>query len=258
LPIFEKIFLEMTKRISSISFLALISAVISFSSCKKNDSTAPELTITGGNDQSQSLPSIANTGSFTIPIATATDETDGDLSAKVSYSGTVNPNLKGTYLITYSVSDNAGNITKQEVAINIVNDAEWLTGNFSAVDSVYNTSPVLSGLPFVTTYTGNPNEKISTDSYVNNKIWLSKFGNYTGANVYLMVSGTGAGATIDIPQQTTLCGNPSALRTFSDDIQNPAGTVFMNGTRPGFLLFYKEFIQANSSTANSAGRYYHD
>ena len=241
-----------------ISLNAIVIATISFSSCKKTDVTAPELTVSGGSEQYQSLPAIANTGTFNYPSATAMDDMDGYISSNITYSGAVNPNLKGVYTVRYSVSDAQGNITNADVNIHIVNDAEWIAGAYTVVDSVYNTAPVLPGLPFVSAYTGNPNENISTDSYTTNKIWLTKFGNYTGGLVYLMVSGTGSGATIDIPSQNVLCGNPSALRTFSDDTQIPAATVFMNGTRPGFLLYYREDVTANSSTAHSTGRYYHN
>ena len=46
---------------------------------------------------------------FTDPGATASDNIDGDLTSSITSSGTVNTATEGTYLITYTVSDAAGN-----------------------------------------------------------------------------------------------------------------------------------------------------
>ncbi|WP_156508736.1 DUF5011 domain-containing protein, partial [Oleiphilus sp. HI0132] len=47
---------------------------------------------------------------YTDPGATATDAVDGDLSGSIVVGGdTVDPNLIGSYLITYDVSDSSGN-----------------------------------------------------------------------------------------------------------------------------------------------------
>ncbi|MDC0643936.1 DUF5011 domain-containing protein, partial [Flavobacteriaceae bacterium] len=48
---------------------------------------------------------------FTDPGATAEDNIDGDLTASITSSGTVDTSNTGTYTIEYSVSDAAGNIT---------------------------------------------------------------------------------------------------------------------------------------------------
>jgi len=48
---------------------------------------------------------------FTDPGATAEDNIDGDLTASITTSGTVDTSTTGTYTIEYSVSDAAGNIT---------------------------------------------------------------------------------------------------------------------------------------------------
>ena len=53
--------------------------------------------------------SIAAGSTFTDPGARAEDNIDGDLSALIRKQGSVNNQIVGTYTITYSVSDNAGN-----------------------------------------------------------------------------------------------------------------------------------------------------
>jgi hypothetical protein len=47
-------------------------------------------------------------GTYTDPGATASDVCAGDLSSQVQVSGTVNPNLPGSYTLAYSVKDAAG------------------------------------------------------------------------------------------------------------------------------------------------------
>ncbi len=52
---------------------------------------------------------LAKGSSYTESGASATDAVDGDLTAKISTSGGVDTNTTGTYSVTYSVSDKAGN-----------------------------------------------------------------------------------------------------------------------------------------------------
>ena len=49
-------------------------------------------------------------GLYDDPGASATDDIDGDLSNEVQVSGSFNPNVVGTYTLTYSVSDQASNL----------------------------------------------------------------------------------------------------------------------------------------------------
>ncbi len=61
--------------------------------------------------------------------ATATDDVDGDISANILIGGnTVNTNIAGTYIVTYNVSDAAGNAaTEVTRTVNIEEDLlDWL------------------------------------------------------------------------------------------------------------------------------------
>lgn len=70
------------------------------------DTIKPELTLKG--EQTIEL----NEGDiFEEPGYEAIDETDGDISDKVTVSGYLNSAVSGTYTITYSVKDNEGNET---------------------------------------------------------------------------------------------------------------------------------------------------
>lgn len=79
---------------------------------KVGDFTAPTIQL-----KSLSNPYIKIESAFSDPGFTASDNVDGDITSKVKVSGSVNTNKVGTYTITYSVSDSAGNSTKQSRTI---------------------------------------------------------------------------------------------------------------------------------------------
>jgi len=69
------------------------------------DTTAPVITLNGA-----STINLQQGDAFTDPGATATDNVDGDLTSSIVIGGdTVNTNIVGSYVITYNVSDAAGN-----------------------------------------------------------------------------------------------------------------------------------------------------
>ena len=69
------------------------------------DTTDPVITLIGDSNVSHGINTAWND-----PGVTATDTLDGNLSAQVSISGTVDVNQTGTSILTYSVSDAAGNV----------------------------------------------------------------------------------------------------------------------------------------------------
>lgn len=69
------------------------------------DTEAPVITLNGA-----STINLEQGGSFIDPGATATDNVDGNLTSSIVVGGdTVNTNVVGSYVITYNVSDAAGN-----------------------------------------------------------------------------------------------------------------------------------------------------
>ena len=68
------------------------------------DRTAPVITLTGANPLNHEVGTI-----FVDPGASAADNIDGNLSANIGVSGTVDPNTLGTYTLTYNVSDASSN-----------------------------------------------------------------------------------------------------------------------------------------------------
>ena len=57
---------------------------------------------------------------FTDPGATASDNVDGDITSKITKSGTVDTSTPGTYTIVYSVTDSAGNKTTKKRTVRVV------------------------------------------------------------------------------------------------------------------------------------------
>lgn len=72
------------------------------------DTVAPVITLNGA-----STINLTVGDSFTDPGATATDNVDGDLTASIVVTGSVNTSVAGTYTLNYNVSDAAGNAATQ-------------------------------------------------------------------------------------------------------------------------------------------------
>jgi len=98
-----------------IGFLVLLITVVLISTqCKKDDekkkdTTPPTITLKGAN------PLFVDKGTtYVEPGFDANDDTDGDISADVKVSGTVDVNTEGTYELKYNVSDAAGNKAEEK------------------------------------------------------------------------------------------------------------------------------------------------
>jgi len=75
-----------------------------FGNLGRGDAVAPTLTLNGDADVSVPAGTVYNDAG-----ASAADNIDGDISASVVASGTVNSSVVGAYTITYNVADFAGN-----------------------------------------------------------------------------------------------------------------------------------------------------
>ena len=74
------------------------------------DEVAPVITLVGDAAVTHALGT-----DYTDAGATATDDVDGDITSSITTSGTVATGTAGTYTITYSVSDSAGNAATQVI-----------------------------------------------------------------------------------------------------------------------------------------------
>ncbi|HJU55190.1 MAG TPA: HYR domain-containing protein [Pyrinomonadaceae bacterium] len=77
------------------------------------DNTPPVITVTGNNPMTVECHTA-----FTDPGATANDACDG--SRTVTTTGSVNPNVVGTYTLTYTATDTKGNSAQATRTVNVV------------------------------------------------------------------------------------------------------------------------------------------
>jgi len=79
------------------------------------DTITPTLTLNGAN------PLLLELGTpYTEPGASASDLVDGDLTAAIQISGGVNSNTEGSYTLTYSVGDAAGNTASASRTVQVL------------------------------------------------------------------------------------------------------------------------------------------
>lgn len=230
----------MKKQILTTLSLAIIAGVLSLTSCKTEDAGAPMITVTGGANQSQSLPSIANNGTWTNPTATAMDDEDGDISMSITVSGTVNPNTAGNYELTYTVSDAAGNTATEILVVTIANDA----ADFNGVYNVHDSVPFLPA--FLYTIKVTPSQTINNRIEFDYNTGVLGFAYYqNNGNIYATSTGTGIGATVTLPFQiANTIGSPAENHDFQGN-----GTVL--ATSPfKFNITYTDHNISNSSTAS--------
>jgi hypothetical protein len=79
------------------------------------DNISPVITINGETPTTIPVGSI-----YTDLGATAIDNADGDMTADIVVTGTVNTNLVGIYMITYTVTDEALNVATSTRTVNVV------------------------------------------------------------------------------------------------------------------------------------------
>lgn len=218
-PIITKINI-MKKNITILSAILLAGTTI-FTSCKKDDVTAPVVTLNGGDGV------IALQGTYSELGASANDNKDGSLSASVS--GNVDLNRTGTYELTYTATDAAGNSGTAKRMVTVYNELDGMTGVYSCTIA---TGP---GSPY--TYT----QTISASSTVNRRVNFGKFGDYTNnTGIYADINNTGTTSPITLPSQTAIqVGMPASDRTFS-------GT----GTRNTATTFGLSYSEVAGTTAN--------
>lgn len=218
----------MKKNILSLSVIALLATAL-FTGCNKEDTTAPMVTLTGDASKTVSLQ-----GTYTEEGATATDDEDGEITPTVS--GTVNEDLAGTYTITYTATDAAGNVGTATRTVIVKNDAEDLAG-------MYNVSDVCGSQTF--TYT----QTITASTTVNNKIMFNKFADYANnSSIYANVTGT----DIMIPSQSAVgigTNNGGTCDVANHQFVSQSGTI----TTTGFTITYTdELTGPNTCTAAAA------
>ncbi|MEI6122525.1 MAG: DUF5011 domain-containing protein [Bacteroidota bacterium] len=157
-----------------------------FLSCKKKDDSLPLITLKG-----EALVIVVLNTPYTDAGATATDPKDGDIS--VSAQGEVNTNFAGTYYITYTAYDAAGNQGNATRVVEVRNSAQIYSGTYRATNIL---------TPDTIHYTS----AITTSTVLNNRIWLVGIGTTSNASVFADIRHD----TILVPHQLTHGGSPLA------------------------------------------------
>jgi hypothetical protein len=225
----------MKKKILSLSLVCLVAGSLFFTGCKKDsDSTGPVITLNGDSE----VKSVLNQP-YTDLGATAKDDTDGDVTVTTD-AADVNKDLTGTYTVTYTATDKAGNTSTATRTVRVYNTAEVFAGSYTVKDY----SPSTSSTP--STY----NETITASSTLNNKLHTTKFGFYTGVAAELMIGGTATAPTITVPAQTfTNVGAPpnNADRRFSD----AGGNTIATSPNIVLTINYKEEVMDTNGNVTS-------
>lgn len=146
----------MTKKTLLLSTIILFSFI--FFACKK-DETKPEISLLGDN------PIYLNLGDAYVELgATATDDKDEDVSSNIKISHSINPLLVDEYLVTYSVSDKAGNKSYAKRTVNV--KATKLSSRYQAISDTKSYEL----------------EAIGTSTY--NRITFKNFGDFGIQNIF--------------------------------------------------------------------------
>ncbi len=99
-------------------------------SCNEADDVGPIITMNG----SDSVRHVLNT-IYIDQGATATDETDGNVTDNIYVDNLVNENLVGVYTVTYKVIDEAGNEAKEAVRrVYVYNEGEIYNGYYTLTE----------------------------------------------------------------------------------------------------------------------------
>jgi hypothetical protein len=203
----------MKKQFLNLSAIVIVAGAITVTGCKKEDKTAPVITLKG--DASKTIY-IGDT--YTDEGATAEDDRDGDISANIVKGGSVDNTKAAVYTLTYDVTDKAGNAAtqvKRDVTVKIKNAN--VNGNYSVSESC--TPQNYSGSPF---NVGPYNGTVTAASSDLTTITFGNFGNFSGTTVN--INGTISG---NLGTTVTLASTTIAGGSFSGDgtIQNDAKKI---------------------------------
>jgi hypothetical protein len=199
----------MKKHILAICLAAFTFVAFTFTSCDNEDTTAPIITLIGAGTVTVELGDT-----YTDDGATAEDDEDGDITALIIVDNPVNTDSAGTYTVTYSVSDAAGNPASatRTVIVEIVRDS-WV-GQY---DADHNCPSVPGGFLTSETITAGA----AADALVIN--------NFSGTN--LNATATVSGQSITIPMQTV---GPFVFSNGTGTINNLGNQFNLTYTSDGY------------------------
>jgi prepilin-type N-terminal cleavage/methylation domain-containing protein len=212
------------------------------------DVSAPIITLNGNSNMTINIGST-----YSDAGATAIDDVDGDVTSKIVTTGTVNPSVVGTYTITYTVTDNAGNTAESTRTVNVIDNVLPTIAFGTNGNSTYAKS-------YSTTVTVSDN--VAVDSSSLKYVWTTSITAPTEASFSTAFT---SGGTITTPAGTTgsyylwiiakdTSGNTKiqGSNVFNLDNTVPSiPTVNLNGYTSGTWTNSNITITLSSSDANS-------
>jgi hypothetical protein len=160
---------------------------------------APVITITGDNPVT-----VEQGDTYTDDGATAVDAQDGDLTGSITATDNVDPGTVGSYAVTYSVTDSAGNTVQAQRVVNVVD---------TAAPVITLVGPASVTLTVGANYTDQGataddglNGDISADIVVNNPVNTGVAGTYT---VTYNVTDASGNAAAEVTRTVTVNTTPT-------------------------------------------------
>lgn len=209
----------MKKQILFAAAVLFSAGMIFVTGCKKDDTTGPVITLVG----SATELSVLNVA-WTDPGATAEDDEDG--AVDVTVSGTVDKDLAGDYIITYTATDAAGNESTETRTVTVYNEAAaHFEGTYTSCSETDAAGPYTyqTAKPFI----------VTASTTQNNRVTMNRLGDFDNNTVYMDVTGS----SLNIPSQThTSVGSGSNPCDIHDRHTDGTGSK----TATGFTLTYND------------------
>ena len=141
------------------------------------DTTKPVITLIGS-----SSITLSPFAAYTDAGATATDNIDGVITSRIVTVNPVNTSILGTYLVTYNVSDTAGNAAVQKVrtvkVVDTIRPVVKITGS-SSITLQINSPYTELGATATDNYNGDLTAQIITTGTVNTTVFGTYYITYT-------------------------------------------------------------------------------
>jgi hypothetical protein len=188
------------------------------------DQSAPEITLLGSSQVSIELGS-----SYGDDGATAFDNIDGNITGSISATGSVNTNLVGSYIITYKVSDKAGNAATPVVrTVNVTADVSkpviTLLGS-NPVSIELGSTYIDDGATALDNIDGNITSSITPTSTVN----TNSVGSYTVTYNVSDAAGNAATPAVRTVNVTADVTKPVITLIGSNLISIEPGATYLDG-----------------------------
>ena len=223
---------EITAELSAIQkVLAVVvgaSALSALTDDDKKDMLPPTITLNGASSITVELG-----GTFTDPGASATDLKDGALS--VSVSGTVDTSTVGSYTVTYSATDAAGNSASVTRTVNVVDT----------------TAPVI-------TVTGGSATTVELTSLATGNTYSDAGATATDASGAITVTSSGSadssalGTYTVTYSATDASGNAATATRTVSVVDTTAPTVTLTGASPATVELGTAYFDAGATVTDAS------